>query len=194
MVPPLLKRIDMAIENHLDVVQRAREKYADLKNVERAGKIVNQVAWDLAHEGAGLFYKPGGTNYNKRSIDVIIFKPNGETFDVLGDAEGIAKPMWTRTKPSGKGPIANWRAATEPDAVPGTPPVEPAKPPSTELERRVAVLEAQMLQVRSKDIPAVESRVATLELAEYEVVEATTSRDAFHSHKLSAPVTRKVKK
>jgi hypothetical protein len=199
MVPTLLKRTDMPNVTKADalrIVKEARALYDDLKGPERAGKIVNYVAWRMEPDGAGTFYKPGGTNWQKRSLDVIIFK-DGHTFDCLKDAEGVAEPIWTPTKPTGKGDVKKWRAAYYP-GVPQQPPTQPVvttplpAAPDTELRRRVAVLEAQVLKM-GKDFESLNFRISTLELAEYEVLEASTSRDAFHSHKLSATVTRKKK-
>ena len=99
---------------------------------ERAYHIVNQVAWDLRADGAGTFYKPSGANYKERSIDVIIYKPGGETYDILGDAEGIAKPQWTRTKPTGFGDVSKWRAAVPPLVVDPEPVPEPEPEPEPE--------------------------------------------------------------
>lgn len=126
--PPIEPEEPVAIPNHLDVVKAARVKYNSLSGAERAGNIVNQVAWDLRGEGAGTFYKNSGDNYNDRSLDVIIYKPNGETFDILGDAEGAANPQWGRTQPTGFGDVAKWRAATDPgDSIPEPGPTDPAR-------------------------------------------------------------------
>jgi hypothetical protein len=103
------------IPNSKSVVERARTKYDHLSGPERAFRVVNQVAWDLRDLGAGLFFKPGGSQHNERSLDVIIFQPNGETFDVLGDAEGEARPQWGRTTPTGFGDVTRWRAPENPD-------------------------------------------------------------------------------
>lgn len=105
------------IPNHLSTVTAARNKYSDLSGPKRAYCIVTQVAWDLRSEGAGTFFKSSGTQYNERSIDVIIYKPNRETFDILGDAEGEAKPQWRRTEPTGFGDIKLWREPVSPDTV-----------------------------------------------------------------------------
>jgi hypothetical protein len=101
------------IPNHLDVVKTARARYADLAGPKRAHHVVNAVAWTLRHEGAGLLFKRSGSQFNDRSLDVIIFS-EGETFDVLRDAEGRAEPSWSRTQPTGMGDPQNWRAATDP--------------------------------------------------------------------------------
>jgi hypothetical protein len=104
------------IPNHIDVVKAARARYDALAGPERAHRIVNAVAWELRHEGAGLFLKTGGTRFADRSLDVIIFK-GGETFDVLKDAEGKAEPAWSRTRPTGMGDPKKWRAAEDPGPV-----------------------------------------------------------------------------
>jgi hypothetical protein len=123
-----------AIPNHLDVVKAARARYANLSGPERAHRIVNAVAWDLRDEGAGLFLKTGGTQFKQRSLDIIIFR-EGQTFDVLRDAEGDAEPTWSRTKPTGMGDPDNWRAAVDPAvldgvAAPMNPPVMTPTPPT----------------------------------------------------------------
>jgi hypothetical protein len=123
------------IPNHLDVVKAARARYAAFAGPERAHLVVNAVAWELRDEGAGLFLKTGGTQFKQRSLDVIIYK-EGETFDVLRDAEGKAEPQWSRTTPTGMGDPKNWRAAVDPATLASSsqakPPLEssPASPPT----------------------------------------------------------------
>jgi len=119
----------MSIPNHLDVVQAARNKFADLSGPQRANAIVNEVAYQLRAEGAGTFYKPSGSNYNERSLDIIIFKPDGETFDVLGNAEGDARPQWSRSEPTGFGDVTNWREGVPVQVVEPPPPPPPPPPP-----------------------------------------------------------------
>lgn len=106
-----------SIPNHLSVVTAARSKYSSFTKEKRAFCIVSQVAFDLKAEGAGTFFKNSGTSYNERSIDVIIYKPNKETFDILGDAEGSATPQWRRTEPTGFGDIKLWREPQNPDSL-----------------------------------------------------------------------------
>jgi hypothetical protein len=115
----------MPIPNHRDVVERWRAVFDALAGDERAYQIVNAVAYELANEGCGVYAKPNGPH--GVSQDVVIFKPNAETFDILGDAEGEARPQWSRTAPTGFGDLSRWRAAVRPD-VPGTPPEEPPGP------------------------------------------------------------------
>lgn len=131
----------VTIPNHVDVVKKWRAVYKDLAGPERAGRIVNAVAWDLRGEGAGTFFKDAGDNWNHRSMDVIIYKPGGETFDILGDAEGNANPGWARTKPTGFGAISKWRAAVEPELGPPEPP-PPPPPPSDEVGEMLDNMEA----------------------------------------------------
>jgi hypothetical protein len=124
-----------AIPNHLDVVKAARARYANKSGPERAYLVVNAVAWQLRDEGAGLFFKPGGTQFKQRSLDVIIFK-EGQTFDILRDAEGKAEPSWSRTEPTGMGDPKNWRAPVDPDELdrlqpqPGPQPKPPIEVPA----------------------------------------------------------------
>jgi hypothetical protein len=141
--PPQLPKeppdVTISIPNHLDVVKEARARYADKSGPERAGLICNCVAWKLRNEGAGTFYKPSGDNWNQRSMDVIIYKPNGETFDILSDAEGDANPQWARTKPSGVGDPAKWRAATDPSGLTAPPTPPPPPPPDDDSVREALI-------------------------------------------------------
>jgi hypothetical protein len=61
-------------------------------------------------------FKRSGSQFNERSLDVIIFR-EGQTFDVLRDAEGRAEPAWSRTEPTGMGDPQNWRPPTDPAAL-----------------------------------------------------------------------------
>ena len=101
------------IPDHLDVVKTARTRYERLTGPERAHHIVNAVAWTLRDEGAGLFFKRAGSQFKERSLDVVIFR-EGQTFDILRDAEGRAEPSWSRTEPTGMGDPLNWRAPVDP--------------------------------------------------------------------------------
>ena len=141
------------IPNHIDVVKAARARYATLSGPERAHRIVNAVAWNLRDEGAGLFLKTGGTQFKQRSLDIIMFK-EGQTFDVLRDAEGDAEPTWSRTKPSGKGDPDNWRAAVDPAVLDGTPAPKPpdaqTAPPTNQQAPKAAVnVVAELTAIRS---------------------------------------------
>src|SRR5215203_2430378 len=120
-----IERVETAtvIPDHKNVVVNARAIYKALAGRNRAYCIVNKTAWDLRNEGAGTFFKTGESSYLDRSSDIIIYKPNRETFDILGDAEGVATPQWGRTSPSGFGPIANWRESVDPTTILGVCPV-----------------------------------------------------------------------
>jgi hypothetical protein len=126
------------IPNLKNLVVAARAKYASESGPKRAYLIVNQVCIDAQKEGlrAGLLYKPSGNNYAERSIDVVIIAPGGETFDVLGDAEGDARPQWSRTEPTGFGDITKWRAPVDPALLEPPPPVVPpvVHPPTVPTE------------------------------------------------------------
>ncbi len=197
----------------LDVVKHARAKYAHLEGEERAYCIVNEVAWNLRADGAGTFYKPAGANYKERSIDVIIYKPAGETYDILADAEGIAKPQWSRTKPTGFGDVSKWRAAVPPIVIaPPTPTPEPEPEPEPEplppgdyitraefeayqrtVDNHFAVLQGRL--------DALTARVTTLEVkpapaymlvGDPDAPAIGTSTTALHTHQFQAAVVPKV--
>jgi len=111
--------------NGLEIVKRNRVKYNDLgAGPKRAWTVTNASAWDMRNDGAGMFFKDSGTEYNDRNINCILFKHRpgvdpsgkGEMYDVLRDAEGIAEPRWGRTNPSGYGDITKWRAPVEPES------------------------------------------------------------------------------
>jgi hypothetical protein len=129
----------VSIPNLKYLVVEARAKYAHLSGEERAYRVVNQVAWDARQREnlrAGLFYKPSGTNFAERSIDVVMILPGGETFDVLGDAENDAVPQWRPTEPTGKGDVQKWRAPVDPKLLEPPPPVVPpvTHPPTVPTE------------------------------------------------------------
>jgi hypothetical protein len=177
----------VSIPNLKYLVTEARAKYAHLSGEERAYRIVNQVAWDARQREnlrAGLLYKPSGTNYAERSLDVVIIAPGWETFDILGDAEGEAEPRWAPTRPTGHGDPAKWRAPVDPKLLEPPPPVVPpvTHPPTVPTEpensqilsnilsaldglgKRVAALEAH-----TETHTAIDARLDSLEAAPYVV-------------------------
>lgn len=149
--PPLPMEPPVPIPDHKNVVVAARAKYNAMPaGVARGGTITNQVAWDLRAEGAGTYYKPSGDNYKQRSIDVIIYKTQpgdpagkGQTFDILGDAEGAAKPQWSRTQPTGYGDIGLWRAPVQPEIPP-----DPTEPPSTDLKAVLRDVRSDLVEIK----------------------------------------------
>jgi hypothetical protein len=129
----------VSIPNLKHLVVAARAKYAHLEGEERAHRIVNQVCWDATKSEnlrAGLFFKPNGTNFAERSLDVVMTLPGGDTFDVLADAEGKAEPQWRPTEPSGRGDVQKWRAPVDPRLLEPPPPVVPpvTHPPTVPTE------------------------------------------------------------
>lgn len=58
-----------------------------------AYEITRRVAWAFANRGAGVERKPGGTNCEGRSIDIVIFT-DGMTIDMLVGAGGQNGPAW----------------------------------------------------------------------------------------------------
>lgn len=138
--------------NHLDLVRQARAEHDTLPpGDERGWRITNRTVY-LCNQretalglpaNFGLLAKTSGTNYTGYSLDCVM-RRTGETWDVLGDAEGAAKAQWTRTTPTGMTDPAKWRAYV-PVALPHPPtepPTEPPQPPATDLDARVAALEA----------------------------------------------------
>lgn len=198
-------------QEHKPVVVKARATYDSLTGTQRAFCIVNQVAWDLRVDGAGTFYKSSGTNVNKRSIDIVMYRESRKTFDILGDAENRAIPAWARTKPSGFGNAANWRAPDDPaslvgcdvdvDPPPDVPPpdVPPLPPPdlsedlSTINQRldghdvEIAALKAQVADLNTSitrltvALAALEQRVVVVE-APCATSQRSTSRSLGHVH------------
>jgi hypothetical protein len=179
------------IPNHLPTVKAARALYTSLNGPLRAYCIVNKTAWDLRSEGAGSFFKDSGSAYLQRSLDIVIYKPAGETFDILGDSENTATPQWGRTSPTGFGDVAKWRAPIDPATLsicgailpPVEPPVEPPVPPTSDLAKltvRVTALEQQVTQLTN--------RVLSLEQQQYRV-KGNTVIAWGHSHAVDMPVT-----
>lgn len=179
----------MAIPNHIETVRKWRAVYAGLSGPERAYQIVNGVAWDLGGEGCGLYAKENGPH--GVSQDVVIFRPEGETFDILGDAEGQAKPQWSRTQPTGFGDLSRFRPATEPQIPgpgPGPEPPPPPPPPTGDheariqaLERRCNDLETTLLEETAERM-LLERKMGTLRAV------GETSRAWGHGHSVDVPV------
>jgi len=116
----------MPVPNLKDTITKFRAVYASETGRRRAFLILNAAAWERRETGAGLYYKTGDNSYNERSSDILIFQgvaeaPSGKgpTFDALGDAENVAKPVWNSTRnpatgATGYGDLKNWRAPVDP--------------------------------------------------------------------------------
>lgn len=78
-----------------------------------AFEITKRVAWQFRNRGAGTERKPGGTNCQGQSIDIIIFT-DGQTVDMVGGAGSSNTPSWNE-----QGVLSDWRdwwiAPTNPD-------------------------------------------------------------------------------
>jgi hypothetical protein len=144
----------VSIPNGLNHVKAARAKYASKSGNERAFLICNYVAWQMRNDGAGCFYKSSGNHYRGASIDVLIFKPHGYTFDILGDAEGDARPQWSATQPTGRGDVKRWLAPVDPATFDPTPPLpEPPtpQPPTPEPEPPASInVKAELTEIRDR--------------------------------------------
>lgn len=85
--------------------------------------IVANVAWgcQTLGTGIGLLSKPDGNNCMAYSTDVVCYKdfPNGSAriVDILGDAGGENKPMWTEKGSEENVAMDRWRPPIDPDTV-----------------------------------------------------------------------------
>jgi hypothetical protein len=68
-----------------------------------AFEITRRVAWAFRNRGAGTERKPGGTNCQGQSIDIIIFT-DGQTVDMVGSAGSQNNPSWNE-----QGVLSDWR-------------------------------------------------------------------------------------
>jgi hypothetical protein len=138
-----------APSKRLEVVQQARNRYDAMPpGARRAYFIMNAVAWALQDDGAGLFAKTSGANYNGYSLDVLIYR-TGHAIDVLGDPENKANPQWSYTGPegeSGRADVSKWRPAEDPTTLEGGQP-QPA-PQGGLLD--TAALRSALLEIRTE--------------------------------------------
>ena len=112
-------------------------KGLDLNSACGAAEITNLAAWRMRTDGAGILDKPGGNNCRGYAVDIIVYQ-DGQIYDVLVNAETENRPAWQAGTPVDPG---RWRPPVFPDYYYGaTPP--PVEPPTTDLEARVARLEA----------------------------------------------------
>lgn len=149
--------VEVIVDNLLESVKAERAKYPApiydegiLSNPigdQAAYTIVNNVAYQHRADGWGLKYKPEGHNFNQRAVDILIHKPSGRSFDVLGNSETDGIPTWNELTGSDAVPISLWRAPVAPatpipvDPVP-TPVDPPIVPPSPVLARLEAAITA----------------------------------------------------
>jgi hypothetical protein len=148
--PPPEPEPEVSIPNGLNHVKAGRAKYASKSGNERAFLICNYVAWQMRNEGAGCFYKSSGNHYRGASIDVLIFKPHGYTFDILGDAEGEARPQWSATEPTGRGDIRKWLAPVDPATLDPKPPT-PQPTPTPEPDPPASInVKAELTAIRDR--------------------------------------------
>ncbi len=137
----------------LDIVQQARNRYDAMPpGPQRAYFIMNAIAWALQRDGAGLFAKTSGSNYDGYSLDVLIYR-SGHVIDVLGDPENEANPQWSYTGPegeSGRGDLSKWRPAVDPATLEGgQPQPEPAPVPQVD-PLDTAALRSALLEIRTE--------------------------------------------
>lgn len=123
-----------------EIVARVRAQYPTPLGLSHAACLID-IATALGN-GAGLLRKDGGTHIvlpdgTNVSQDIVMY-PDGRIFDVLGDAEGEARPTW-----QDKGTLDPARYYRVGSSTP-PPPQPPEPPPSHELtlEQRVSRLEA----------------------------------------------------
>lgn len=142
----------------LATLQRLREKYGRQMNDDECVALCNDAAWEHRAEGYGVSRKERGTRgrrYDGQECchDVIMLR-DGTYWDVLdgaglGDPPGYSVPKWGvngNGQPAGTitDPLRGWIAPIVPQGgvVIPEPPGPTPEPPSGELERRVAALEA----------------------------------------------------
>lgn len=189
-----------SIANHKDVIVASRARFASLSGRLRAYCILNDAALRISPR-VGLFAKTGSSSYGGRSSDILIYNTS-ETFDVLGDAENTAIPRWERTKPTGFGNGANWRAPVDPAtipecaaALPPVPPDPPIPPPTPipdpseiteQLARHKVLLAAHATAIAQlqQDVVDLKQQLAEMKarLDAVTCVDASTSRWLGHAH------------
>ncbi len=189
--PPPPPEPEPVPENHLAEVKKARDEFASMPpGTERAWRVINRAALLIGGD-YGLFAKPSGTNYNGYSIDILIRKGTGETFDCLKDAEGAAVPAWGPTQPTGHGDVSKWRPPVADSGGPNPPP--PPPPPSTgyddtELRKRIDALERRC-QILTEDLMAeTAARVALQSRLQNLRVKGKTTTTWGHQHEIDLGV------
>jgi hypothetical protein len=130
---------------HLDTVRNLRAQYGTPLGLEHAWRISNGVCLAHAAEGWGLVDKPGGSNWQGYSVDVILNRYTGEAVDVLGDSEGNGWPQWSVLSPDQAPTVNRWRQPV--DVI--TPPPPDPDPDPTPLEARVTTLEIDLAALRA---------------------------------------------
>ena len=114
------------LELVLATKQRLLQQGHDLTGPCGAFAITSRVAWALRDDGgAGLLDKPTGNNCQGFAVDIICY-PNGDIYDILGDAGGENRPTWNF---AGTVDPPRYRPPFSLDPVPNPPPVP--SPPST---------------------------------------------------------------
>ena len=133
----------------LETIRAVRAKYPTPCDDDQCVAICNEVAWIERVSGYGVSRKESGTRgtrYDGQQCchDVIMLR-DGTYWDILGQAGAASIPQWGNNgdgTPSGviTDPARGWVAPIRPqDAIDPPPP-----PPPTDLESRVAALEARV--------------------------------------------------
>lgn len=125
--------------SHLDTVQHERDKYGTPLGEENAWKVTNATAYTHRAEGWGLLEKLTGQNWQGFSIDRLVNRVTKEVVDCLYSSETIGRPQWNEELWEA-GFAERWRAPI--------PPETPEPPPPDDLEARVALLEADLADLR----------------------------------------------
>ena len=196
----------------LYTLQLARAAYPTPMSKKQLGELLNHVAWQHRGEGWGLLLKPAGNNVPQPGTgiriasDILFNRQSGIVYDVLMDAEGLARPVWNELGPDA---LDRWVAPI----LPGTPgpepptPEPPAPPPEPPPPDRLAQVEAAvaalsdrlvLLEARTSALfAAFESLVGRVKIVEAKPgpedyrYEAGTSRSVWHAHSVAiTPVRR----
>lgn len=128
-IPPTEPTMEIPDQTH--VVAAVRATYPTPLGAQHGACLI-EIARAIG-QGAGLLRKDSGTHIvlpdgTRVSQDIICF-PDGDIYDCLGDAEGEARPTWSRAN-GGPLPSRYYRVSAEPEPSPEPSPEPEPTPPS----------------------------------------------------------------
>jgi hypothetical protein len=147
----------------LQIVQQTRAKYPTPLGSSHPHFLLDLIT--ALGPAYGLLRKDGGTHIvlpdgTRVSQDVVTDRAGIQT-DCLADGEGAATPVWSAVDPSHYTPDPSrfYRPTSLPEPTP------PPQPPSTDLEQRVAALEAWQRDAQFQIVAALRSAEEAGEIA-----------------------------